>query len=106
MRDHFHAESKAVEVHTLGALQRERSKERNDLLKKIRTPPYDVAAKILTMVVVPPVDEHLANPEKASKLLEATKTALALDDSELVSHLEASPVAASAFPVRLPDEAD
>src|SRR5438105_1655420 len=61
---------------------------------------------MLSVVVIPLVREHLANAEELAELVQDVNTSFALRHGKLVSDLIAGPVAASATPVRLPDEAD
>ncbi len=61
---------------------------------------------VLAVVVVPGVDEHLADAEEVAKSLEAPDASRTLRHDELVGHLIAGDVAGPARPPRLPDEAD
>jgi hypothetical protein len=101
-----HAQSEAIEVDALCALQRERLEERNDLPKEVRPLPHDVPLDVLAMVVVAPVDQHLADPEEALELSEAASASLALHHGKLMRDLEAGSIAGSPAPRRLSDEAD
>ena len=80
--------------------------ERNDDLQQILPLSHDETMKVLFVVVVPGVGEHLADPEELTQIVQARDALRPLRDGELVSHLIAGPVAFALPPGGLPDEAD
>jgi hypothetical protein len=105
-RDHPHAQCETVEVDRLRTAERVGLEERNDPLQKVCPPPNHKTMQVLTMVVVPAIDQHVPHSEELTELLEASKAPRALHNCELVSHLEAGSVAAPPRPALLADEAD
>src|ERR1700733_1920802 len=83
-----------------------RPKERNDRVDQIRPSAHHIAIQVLAVVVVPLVSEHLSHPEEALELRQARHTLRALRDRELMSHLIAGSVAASARSTTLANETD
>jgi hypothetical protein len=61
---------------------------------------------VLSVIVVPLVDDHLAHSKKLTQLLQTRQTLLALGHHELVGHLIPGPVAASVCLASLLDETD
>ena len=104
--DDFHAPRELLEVALLRGPQRILTEERDYGSRQIRPTTDEVLAKVLSMVVMPPVDKDAADPEEASQLLEARAAALALRHDKPVEHLVAGCVASSPRTVRLPYEAD
>ena len=104
--DKLDAIRKLLEVALLRRMHRMRSKERNDRVDQIRSPAHHEAIQVLAVVVVPLVSEHLPHPEEALELLQARHALCALRDRELMSHLIAGLVAASARSATLANETD
>jgi hypothetical protein len=63
--DQLHAESKALEIDTLRAMQRERPEEGNDLPEQILPSANDQTMQVLTVVVAAPVDDDLPDSEES-----------------------------------------
>ena len=61
---------------------------------------------MLSVVVEPPILQHLSHSEEVTKPMETVDARRALRHRELVSHLVSGCIASSARPVWLPDEAD
>ncbi len=96
-RDQLYTACELLEVLLLRAPQRIPLEERDDRLKKIRATSHDVATHVLSVVVIPPVWDDVANAEILTKVFEARDARGALRNSELVRHLETGLVA---FPAR------
>ena len=80
--------------------------ERNNPSRQIGAFANDVAIQVFAVVVVPAIRNDLPNLEERSELVQAVDALCALRDNELVSHLVAGPVAASAATALLADETD
>src|ERR1041385_5648922 len=78
----------------------------DDHLQKIHALSHDEAEKVFFVVVVPGVDDHLAETEELTQLVQARNALRALRDGEIVGDLIAGSVAFSACPIGLADEAD
>jgi hypothetical protein len=104
--DQLNAFREFLEIALLRRMHRMRPEERNDLRDQIRPPAHHVAIQVLVVVVVPLIREHLAHSEEAHELDQARHALRALRDHELVSHLIAGSVAASASPTTLADKTD
>ena len=104
--DHPDDLGELLEVRTLRRTQRIGLEERYDRVYKIYPLPNDEAMHGLAVVVVPPVDDHAAHTEERLELFEAPNAGCTLSDGELMSHLPAGSVAASASSTSLADEAD
>jgi len=104
--DELHALRELLEVVLLRRDHRVLGKERDDHFEQVVPPVDDELGQVLTMVVVPPVDEDPAHPEEAQKLLEAGDALHALRDDEPVEDLVAGLVASAVRSVWLPNEPD
>jgi hypothetical protein len=104
--DHPDDLGELLEVRRLRRSQRIRLEERDDRLHEIPPLADDEAMHGLTVIVVPSVDDHAAHPEERLQLLQASNAGCPLSHGELVSHLPAGSVAASAPSTSLADEAD
>jgi hypothetical protein len=94
------------EVIALRCTQRVTAEKRDDLFHQRRPGIDDELAKMLAMVVVPPVEKNPANPKELPEFLEATDATLALRHDEPMRDLVTGSVALSVPPVRLPNESD
>ena len=104
--DHLDALRELLEVRLLRRMHRMRPEERDDRFDQIRPAPADISIQVLAVVVVPLVREYLTHPEEARQFLETRDALGALRNRELVSHLIAGSVAASAPSAGLADETD
>jgi hypothetical protein len=86
--------------------QRVRPEERDDRPEQVVATAHDIPMKVLSVVVPAPIDQHLANTEELTKVVEAVDALGALRDHELVEHLIAGSVSASARSRVLANEAD
>jgi len=105
-RYHVDAHREAFEVVPLRRFPAMPLEERDDHIEEIVPPSHDVAVEVLTMVVVPPVRDDLPDLEEVDQFFERGDASLALRHRELVRHLEAGSVAASACAMVLTHEAD
>jgi len=62
--------------------------------------------QMLFVVVLAPIDQHLANSEEITEFLKCRETLGALRHRELRKHLVAGSVAFSPWTARLPHQAD
>jgi hypothetical protein len=104
--DELDAPRELLEVLLLRGPHRMLPEERNDLLQEIDAASHDESVQVLAVVVVAAVRHHGAHPEEFPELVKTRNARGALCHRELVGHLISGPVAASARPVVLPDEAD
>ena len=104
--DHREALRKLLEVPLLSVPQRIPSEEGNDRLDQILSPPDRAAEKVLTVVVVSPVRDHLSHTEERSEILETRDALGALLHDKLVRHLVAGTIAVSALSPGLANKAD
>ena len=106
VRDELNAPRELLEVLLLRGPHRMLLEERNDPLQKIDAASHDESVQVLAMVVVAAVRHHGAHPEELPELVKTRNARGALCHGELMGHLISGPVAASARPVTLPDEAN
>ncbi len=66
----FDAVRELLEVEAFVRSQRMPTEERDHNIEQIPSPSYDVAVKMLTVVVKPPVLEHLSHSKKLTELVE------------------------------------
>ncbi len=104
--DELDAACELLEVLLLGGAHWVLPEERDDRLQQLDALPHHEAVQVLTVVVVATVRHDLTTREELTKLVKTRDARDALRHRELVRHLPAGSVAASALPVRLPDEAD
>src|SRR5438094_10231657 len=104
--DHLNASCELLEVPLLRGTHRVFPEERNDPFDQVGPLTHDVSKQVLAVVVVPAIRYDLAHPEELLEFVEAVDALRSLRHRELVSHLIAGSVAASAFPARLPNKAD
>ena len=102
----FDTASELFKVSLLRRMHRMLAKERNDHVDQIRPSPNRVAIEVLPVVIVPLVLKHLADSEEALQLVQARDALSSLSHRELMRHLIAGPVAASALPASLADKSD
>jgi hypothetical protein len=104
--DELDAARELLEVLLLGGPERVIPKERDDPAQEVCPPPHDVAIQMLAMVVPSSIGHQHPHAEELLESAERTKAAFALGDRELMRHLIAGPVGASAPPAALADEPD
>jgi hypothetical protein len=80
--------------------------ERNDHLQQIPAPSHDVAVEVLFVVVMPGVNEDLADSEEFTNLLQAVETFRSLRDCEFVAHLETGSIPSPSRAIGLSHEPD
>ena len=102
----LHARSELLEIVALGAPKGMLPEERNDPLEQLVSTTHAVAVKVLPVVVVPPVDVHLARSKELPQLMKTRDATRALRHHEVVGDLVSGHVAAPARPAWLPDEPD
>jgi hypothetical protein len=104
--DHLNADRELCEVALLRRPHGVPAEERDDRFDQIRPAPDHIAIQVLAVVVVSLVSEYLSHPEEARELVETRNALRSLRHGELVSHLIAGLVAASAWSTTLADETD
>src|SRR5262249_54145008 len=82
------------------------SEERNDDLQQLLPLSHDETMKVLFVVVMPGVEEHLADPEEITQFVQARDALRPLRYRELVSDLVAGSVAFALPPGGLRDKAN
>jgi hypothetical protein len=83
-----------------------RLEERDDRVDQVRSPTHRVAIQVLSMIVVPSVNDDTANPEEVDEFMEARDALRALSHRKLVRYLEAGFVASAARSMWLSNETD
>ena len=83
-RNQLHTVSKAREILLLRAMHRILPKERDNRFQQIRPPSHGVSVQMLSVIVVPSIDQHLPHSEEGMKLVQASHALGALCDGELV----------------------
>ena len=96
----------SLKVFPLRRTKRVAPKERDNHLEEIIPTLNVIAVQVLSVVVEAPVDRHRAYPKEALQRLQASSASRALNDGEAVTDLESGPVALTAGPIWLSDEAD
>jgi hypothetical protein len=105
-RDTFDARSELLEVEPLCGPKRVLPKVRDDPLQQILPATNDVAVKVFSVVVGPPIDVNLPHPEELAQIVKTVDAARALGHHEVMRDLVSSPVTASTRAAWLPHEAD
>ena len=104
--DELDAPRELLEVLLLRGPHRMLPEERDDRSQEVHAASHDEAVQVLVVVVVATICHDHAHPEELPELVKTRNARGALCHSELMGHLISGPVAASARPVTLPDEAD
>jgi hypothetical protein len=104
--DKLNAPCKLLEVLLFRGVHRMRAEERDDDLEEIIPPPHDEAIQVFLVVVVPGIDQHLADTKECTEFVQTGDALRPLRYRELVRHLIAGFVAFSTFPIGLSNKAD
>jgi hypothetical protein len=104
--DKLDAPRELLEVLLLRATHRMLPEERDYRSQEVDAPSHDESVQVLVVVVVATIRHDRPHPEELLKIAKTRDARGALRDRELVGHLIAGSVAASADPVSLPDKAD